>query len=113
MRALPYLSLAVVYFITGSLTAGAFDSVAVDLSSRKITSLEADHRGAVWVGTDEGLNLLTSGKTYKFYADITDNLSLLDSNIVSLAKTPDGSAVALSASGLSFLSIGSDGYHCS
>ena len=102
MRALPYLSLAVVYFITGSLTAGAFDSVAVDLSSRKITSLEADHRGAVWVGTDEGLNLLTNGKTYKFYADITNRLSLLDSNIVSLATTPDGSAVALSASGLSF-----------
>ena len=102
MRALAYLLLVVSFITTGSLRAKAFDSAAVDLSSRKITSLEVDHRGAVWVGTDEGLNLRASGRTYKFYADITNKHSLLDSDIESLTTTPDGTAVALSASGLSF-----------
>ena len=88
--------------ISGSLNAVARAADTADLSSRTVSSITLDHRGAVWIGTDEGLNFYTNGNTYQFYSDITDTKSLLDSDISKIISTPDRSVVALTASGLSF-----------
>lgn len=87
---------------SGSLNSVARAADTADLSSRTVSSITLDHRGAVWIGTDEGLNLYTNGNTYQFYSDITDTKSLLDSDISKIISTPDRSVVALTASGLSF-----------
>ena len=72
------------------------------LSARNVSSMEVDHTGMLWIGTDEGLNLLANGATYQFFSKMTDPQSLLDSDIKSLAFSTDGSPVALTKSGLSF-----------
>jgi hypothetical protein len=94
--------LILLFSVCGSLNATASPLDTANLSSRTVTSVTLDHRGAVWVGTDEGLNFYTNGNTYQFYADITDPKSLLDSDVSNVISTPDRSVVALTASGLSF-----------
>ena len=55
----------------------------------------------MWIGTDEGLNLITSHDQYQFLADISDDKGILDSEIFKLNDLKNGNLAAFSINGLS------------
>ena len=53
-----------------------------NLSSNYIESVFYDISGKLWIGTDEGLNLITSHDQYQFLASISNDNGLIDSEIL-------------------------------
>ena len=72
-----------------------------NLSSDYIESVLYDGEGKLWIGTDEGLNLITSHDQYQFLADISDEKGILDSEIFKLNDLKNGNLAAFSINGLS------------
>ena len=72
-----------------------------NLSSNYIESIFYDRDGKLWIGTDEGLNLITSHDQYQFLADISDEKGILDSEIFKLNNLKNGNLAAFSINGLS------------
>ena len=72
-----------------------------NLSSNYVESIQFDKSGNLWIGTDEGLNLLTDHDQYQFYADISNDRALLNSEIYKLTPLENGLIAAFSINGLS------------
>ena len=71
------------------------------LSSNYVESLESDNFGIIWVGTNEGLNALIDQNIYEYESNISDNTSLLNTQIKDIYITDDNSVIAISDDGLS------------
>ena len=74
----------------------------LDLSSSYVESFILDSRGVKWIGTDEGLNLVTTTDNTVFYSNISNKKGLLNSEVYSLKELNNGEIVAFSNEGLSF-----------
>ena len=72
-----------------------------NLSSNYIESVFYDISGKLWIGTDEGLNLITSHDQYQFLASISNDNGLIDSEIFKLQDLKDGYTAAFSINGIS------------
>ena len=72
-----------------------------NLSSNYIESIFYDNSGKLWIGTDEGLNLITSHDQYQFLASISNDNGLIDSEIFKLQDLKDGYTAAFSINGIS------------
>ena len=72
-----------------------------NLSSNYIESIFYDNSGKLWIGTDEGLNLITSHDQYQFLANISNDNGLIDSEIFKLQDLKDGYTAAFSINGIS------------
>ena len=79
-----------------------FSPSNLELSSNYVESYILDSRGAKWVGTDEGLNLITTSDNTVFYSNISNKKGLLNSEVYSLKELNNGEIVAFSNEGLSF-----------
>ena len=56
----------------------------------------------MWIGTDEGLNLITPSDNFVFYSNISNTKGLLNSEVYSLKELRNGIIVSFSSEGLSF-----------
>ena len=72
-----------------------------NLSSNYVESIFYDISGKLWIGTDEGLNLITSHDKYQFLASISNDNGLIDSEIFKLQDLKDGYTAAFSINGIS------------
>ena len=72
-----------------------------NLSSNYIESIFYDNSGKLWIGTDEGLNLITSHDQHQFLASISNDNGLIDSEIFKLQDLKDGYTAAFSINGIS------------
>ena len=72
-----------------------------NLSSNYVESIYYDNSGKLWIGTDEGLNLITSHDQYQFLASISNDNGLIDSEIFKLQDLKDGYTAAFSINGIS------------
>ena len=81
---------------------GQFSLSDLELSSDYVESFILDSRGVKWIGTDEGLNLITTTDNSVFYSNISNTKGLLNSEVYSLQELNDGKIVAFSKEGLSF-----------
>ena len=81
---------------------GQFSLSNLELSSDYVESFILDSRGVKWIGTDEGLNLITTTDNSVFYSNISNTTGLLNSEVYSLQELNDGKIVAFSKEGLSF-----------
>ena len=81
---------------------GQFSLSNLELSSDYVESFILDSRGVKWIGTDEGLNLITTTDNSVFYSNISNTKGLLNSEVYSLQELNDGKIVAFSKEGLSF-----------
>ena len=89
-------------FITFNLNLKAQVSQPINgLSSNYVESLESDNFGIIWVGTNEGLNALIDQNIYEYESNISDNTSLLNTQIKDIYITDDNSVIAISDDGLS------------
>ena len=58
---------------------GQFSPSNFELSSNYVESFLKDSRGIMWIGTDEGLNLITPSDNFVFYSNISNKKGLLNS----------------------------------
>ena len=72
-----------------------------NLSSNYVESIFYDNSGKLWIGTDEGLNLITSHDQYQFTASISNEKGLLDSEVFKIKGLKDGYIAAFSINGIS------------
>ena len=72
-----------------------------NLSSNYVESIFYDISGKLWIGTDEGLNLITSHDKYQFLASISNDNGLIDSEIFKIQDLKDGYIAAFSINGIS------------
>ena len=71
------------------------------LSSNYVESVVYDTSGKLWIGTDEGLNMVTDHDQYQFFANISDENGLLNSENYKLENLGNGILAAFSINGLS------------
>ena len=72
-----------------------------NLSSNYVESIFYENSGKLWIGTDEGLNLITSHDQYQFTASISNEKGLLDSEVFKIKGLKDGYIAAFSINGIS------------
>ena len=84
-----------------SLMLGQFSKSNIELSSDFVESILLDKRGVEWIGTDEGLNLITHSDNNSFYSNISNKKGLLNSEIYHLEEIDDGFIAAFSNDGIS------------
>ena len=77
-----------------SLIVGQFTKSNVNLSSDFVESILLDNRGIKWIGTDEGLNLITHSNNYTFYSNISNKAGILNSEVHKI-KELDNNYVAI------------------
>ncbi len=76
-----------------------------NLSSNYVESIFYDNSGKLWIGTDEGLNLITSHDQYQFTASISNEKGLLDSEVFKIKGLKDGYIAAFSINGISIFNL--------
>ena len=81
---------------------GQFKKSDLNLSSEFIESILLDSRGIKWIGTDEGLNLITHSNTYPFYSNISNKKGILNSEVHKIKEINDNFIAVFSNSGISF-----------
>jgi ligand-binding sensor domain-containing protein len=81
---------------------GQFSPSNFELSSNYVESFLKDSRGVMWIGTDEGLNLITPSDNFVFYSNISNKKGLLNSEVYSLKELRNGIIVSFSSEGLSY-----------
>ena len=84
MRILKNIFCCILFFGFCHYSFGQTSDAKYNLSSNYIESIFYDRDGKLWIGTDEGLNLITSHDQYQFLADISDDKGILDSEIFKL-----------------------------
>ncbi len=87
--------------ISFSLMFGQFSKSNIEPSSDFVESILIDKKGGEWIGTDEGLNLITHSDNESFYSNISNKKGLLNSEIYHLEEIGDGFIAAFSNDGLS------------
>mgnify|MGYP001233255112 CR=1 FL=1 len=83
-------------------TFGQLEKTNFDLSSEFIESIQVDNRGIVWIGTDEGLNLITHSNAYRFYSNISNKKGILNSEVHRIEEVNDNFIAVFSNNGISF-----------
>ena len=101
MRILKNIFCCILFFGFCHYSFGQTSDAKYNLSSNYIESISYDRDGKLWIGTDEGLNLITSHDQYQFLADISDEKGILDSEIFKLNDLKNGNLAAFSINGLS------------
>ncbi|MBF11199.1 MAG: hypothetical protein CMC63_03115 [Flavobacteriaceae bacterium] len=89
------------FFLSFSSWGQNLNSGKYNLSSSYIESIFYDDEGKLWIGTDEGLNLITGHDQFQFLASISNENGLLDSEIFKLQDLKNGYLAAYSINGLS------------
>ena len=89
------------FFLSFSSWGQKINSGKYNLSSNYIESIFYDDEGKLWIGTDEGLNLITGHDQFQFLASISNENGLLDSEIFKLQDLKNGYLAAYSINGLS------------
>tara|TARA_Y100001970_G_scaffold92871_1_gene117130 strand:- start:91799 stop:95014 length:3216 start_codon:yes stop_codon:yes gene_type:complete len=84
-----------------SLMFGQFSKSNIELSSDFVESILIDKKGGEWIGTDEGLNLITHSDNNSFYSNISNKKGLLNSEIYHLEEIGNGFIAAFSNDGIS------------
>ena len=79
-----------------------FNELKYDLSSKKITNSLVDSYGLEWIATEEGLNMYDGVKVHRFESILSDENSLLNSNIDRIRELENGDLLFLSKDGISF-----------
>ena len=79
-----------------------FKKSDLKLSSEFVESILLDSRGVKWIGTDEGLNLITHSDNYPFYSNISNKKGILNSEIHKIKEINDRFIAVFSNSGISF-----------
>jgi len=77
---------------------GQFKKSDINLSSDFVESILIDKRGIKWIGTDEGLNLITHSNIYPFYSNISNKKGILNSEVHKI-KEVNGNFIAIFTSG--------------
>ena len=95
------LSLFTIFLLTPIILNGQFKNIPFNLNSKNVQSFIKDARGNEWIGTDEGLNLVTPYNTYTFFGDLSNKNAILNSNIFKLLEIDNNRIVAFSEDGLS------------
>jgi ligand-binding sensor domain-containing protein len=81
---------------------GQFEKSDFNLSSEFVESILIDSRGAKWIGTDEGLNLITHSNTYPFYSNISNTKGILNSEVHKIKEVNNNFIAVFSNGGISF-----------
>ena len=81
---------------------GQFTKSNVNLSSDFVESILLDNRGIKWIGTDEGLNLITHSNNYTFYSNISNKAGILNSEVHKIKELDNNYVAIFSNSGISF-----------
>ena len=68
---------------------GQFKKSDIRLSSDFVESILIDQRGIKWIGTDEGLNLITHSNIYPFYSNISNKKGILNSEVHKIKEVND------------------------
>mgnify|MGYP001997810173 FL=1 len=79
-----------------------FKKSDLNLSSEFVESILLDSRGIKWIGTDEGLNLITHSNTYPFYSNISNKKGILNSEVHKIKEVNNKFIAVFSNSGISF-----------
>ena len=95
-------NLTLMGLLSFSLMLGQFTKSNIELSSDFVESILIDKRGVEWIGTDEGLNLITHNDNNSFYSNISNKKGLLNSEIYHLEEIGNGFIAAFSNDGISF-----------
>ena len=69
---------------------------------QKITNSLVDSYGLEWIATEEGLNMYDGIKVHRFESILSDEKSLLNSNIERIRELENGDLLFLSKDGISF-----------
>ena len=94
-------TLTLVGLLSFSLMLGQFSKSNIELSSNFVESILLDKRGGEWIGTDEGLNLITHSDNNSFYSNISNKKGLLNSEIYHIEEINNGFIAAFSNDGIS------------
>ena len=81
---------------------GQFKKSDIGLSSDFVESILIDQRGIKWIGTDEGLNLITHSNIYPFYSNISNKKGILNSEVHKIKEVNDNFVAIFSSNGISF-----------
>ena len=81
---------------------GQFEKSDFNLSSEFVESILIDSRWAKWIGTDEGLNLITHSNTYPFYSNISNKKGILNSEVHKIKEVNNNFIAVFSNGGISF-----------
>ena len=81
---------------------GQFKKSEINLSSDFVESILIDQRGIKWIGTDEGLNLITHSNTYPFYSNISNKKGILNSEVHKIKEVNNNFIAIFSSGGISF-----------
>ncbi|HEY0432241.1 MAG TPA: two-component regulator propeller domain-containing protein, partial [Chitinophagaceae bacterium] len=82
--------------------------VEKDLSSRQVSAIFQDHRGFMWIGTEDGLNFYNANSVTVFKHDFRNKASLLDNDIQSICEDDRGMIWIATASGVDRLDPATD-----
>ena len=93
-----------VFLLFNTTLVAQYSSYDLELSSSYIESYLLDSRGGEWIGTDEGLNLITPSDNTVFYSNISNKKGILNSETYGLKELNNGLIAAFSNEGLSFFS---------
>ena len=91
-----------VFLVFNTTLVAQYSSYNLELSSNYVESFLLDSRGGKWIGTDEGLNLITPSDNTVFYSNISNKKGLLNSEVYELKELNNGLIAAFSNEGLSF-----------
>ena len=91
-----------VFLLFNTTLVAQYSSYNLELSSNYVESFLLDRRGGKWIGTDEGLNLITPSNNTVFYSNISNKKGLLNSEVYELKELNNGLIAAFSNEGLSF-----------
>ena len=91
-----------VFLLFNTTLVAQYSSYDLELSSNYVESFLLDSRGGKWIGTDEGLNLITPSNNTVFYSNISNKKGLLNSEVYELKELNNGLIAAFSNEGLSF-----------
>ena len=80
---------------------GQVKTLELPISNSNIHATLKASNGMLWVGTDEGLNLIYGKEKKVFFSNIEDSLSILNSDILKLSEGINKELIVLSKDGLS------------
>ena len=80
---------------------GQVKTLELPISNSNMHATLKASNGMLWVGTDEGLNLIYGKEKKVFFSNIEDSLSILNSDILKLSEGINKELIVLSKDGLS------------
>ena len=94
----------IVFLIFGFVTISVNSQIKnlnLELSSSYVTDVKIQENGLMWVGTEEGLDVLYDNEKHVFYSNISDSTSILNSKINKLFLSSVSDLFVLTEDGIS------------